>query len=227
LAKKLKAPRILVPPIAGVGSALGFFTAPVAFEVVRSHKVSLRDADFLELEKLFQEMETIGRSVVQKDETKGKIIYERSIDLRFIGQGYEVNVPIPNRDFSQMTKEEVRSLFDETYRVLYGRTYPESPLEFVTFNVRVRLPERAFRLPEIEKKTISSDKAVKGERRAYSPVIHNFIPHTVYDRYSLSPGAAFKGPAIIEERESTTIVGEDASVSVDDHGFLWMNLKEV
>ncbi len=227
LAKKLEAPRILVPPIAGVGSALGFFTAPRAFDLVRSHKVSLKDADFAEIEKLFQDMEVEGAKILQKAGTIEKINYERSIDMRFVGQGAETNIPIPNRDFSRMTREEVRQLFDQRYQTLYGRTYPESPAEFVSFRVRASLPERPLRLPKIEKRIASLKDAIKGQRLAYSPIAKDFIPYNVYDRYSLFPGATFDGPAIIEERESTAIVGEDASVSVDDYGFLWINLKEV
>jgi N-methylhydantoinase A len=68
---------------------------------------------------------------------------------------------------------------------------------------------------------------VKGQRLAYSPIAREFIPYTVYDRYKLFPGDAFQGPAIIEEKESTLIVGEDAHVSTDDYGFLWIDLKEV
>ncbi len=227
LAKKLEAPRILVPPIAGVGSALGFFTAPRAFDLVRSHKVSLKDADFAEIEKLFQDMEVEGAKILQKAGTIENITYERSLDMRFVGQGAETNIPIPNRDFTRMTGEEVRQLFDQRYQTLYGRTYPESPAEFVSFRVRACLPERPLRLPKIEKRIASLKDAIKGQRLAYSPIAKDFIPYNVYDRYSLFPGATFDGPAIIEERESTAIVGEDASVSVDDYGFLWINLKEV
>ena len=227
LAKKLEAPTILVPPIAGVGSALGFFTAPRAFDLVRSHKVGLKNADFAEIEKLFQDMEREGAAILQKSGAIENITCERSVDMRFVGQGAETNVPIPNRDFSQITGEEVRSLFDQRYQTLYGRTYPESPAEFVSFRVRASLPERPLRLPKIEKKVASLKDAIKGQRLAYSPIARDFIPYNVYDRYSLFPGAKFNGPAIIEERESTAIVGEDASVSVDDYGFLWINFKEV
>lgn len=227
LAKKLEAPTILVPPIAGVGSALGFFTAPRAFDLVRSHKVGLKNADFAEIEKLFQDMEREGAAILQKSGAIENITHERSIDMRFVGQGAETNVPIPNRDFSQITGEEVRNLFDQRYQTLYGRTYPESPAEFVSFRVRASLPERPLRLPKIGKKVTSLKDAIKGQRLAYSSIARDFIPYNVYDRYSLFPGAKFSGPAIIEERESTAIVGEDASVSVDDYGFLWINFKEV
>ena len=213
-------------PLAGVGSALGFFTAPIAFEMVRSHKVGLRDADFAEIENLFQEMEAEGANTIQKAGTIENIMYERSIDMRFIGQGFEVNVPVPNGDFSRLTKDDIHGYYDARYEVLYGRTF-DAPLEFVSFRVNARLSERPLQLPKIEKNVASLKDTIKGRRQAYSPIARDFIPYTVYDRYSLFPGATLDGPAIVEEMESTTIVGEDASVSADDYGFLWINLKEV
>ncbi|MHC5036371.1 MAG: hypothetical protein ACYTHM_03585, partial [Planctomycetota bacterium] len=69
--------------------------------------------------------------------------------------------------------------------------------------------------------------AIKGTRQAYADRERDFVPHTVYDRYKLFPGASFHGPAIIEERESTVVVGGGGRVSVDVHGFLWVTLEEV
>lgn len=224
LAKKLGAPRLLVPPNAGVGSALGFFTAPRAFDMVRSHKVALKDADFSEIEKIYQEMETEGARTLQKSGEAEAIRFERSVDARFVGQGSETTIPIPEKRFTDVQKDVVRQRFDETYKKLYGRTYPDSPVEFINFKVRASLPERLLQLPKIAASGTSLNHAVKGKRQAYSGIVKDFIPYTVYDRYRLFPGACFKGPAIIEERESTVVVGEDASVSVDEYGFLWVEL---
>ncbi|MBL7224708.1 MAG: hydantoinase/oxoprolinase family protein [Desulfobacteraceae bacterium] len=226
LAKKLGAPRLLVPPNAGVGSALGFFTAPRAFDMVRSHKVSLNEADFNEIEKIYHEMEIEGAKTLQKSGEAEDIRFERSVDARFVGQGSETTVSIPEKSFTDVNREDVRNRFDETYKRLYGRTYPDSPVEFINFRIRASLPERLLQLPKIDPadEGISLDDAVKGQRKAYSGIVRDFIPYTVYDRYRLFPGARFQGPAIIEERESTVIVGEDASISVDEYGFLWIEL---
>jgi N-methylhydantoinase A/oxoprolinase/acetone carboxylase beta subunit len=226
LAKKLGAPRLIVPPNAGVGSALGFFTAPRAFDLLRSHKVSLADANFDEIEKIFKELEEEATKILKKEATKEEIHFGRSLDMRFVGQGAETNVPLSEKDFIKMKKEEVRRSFDEVYEKLYGRTYPDSEVEFINFKVRASLPERLLQLPKLEKKGESFDKAIKGNRQAYSPIARDFISYTVYDRYKLFPTATFRGPAIIEEKESTVIVGEDTSVSIDDFGFLWIDLKE-
>jgi len=227
LTKKLGAPRLLIPPIAGVGSALGFFTAPRAFDLVRSHKVSLADADFAEIEKLFQELEAEGDKTIQKAGGEQDSIFERSLDMRFVGQGSETNIAIPREDFSLIRREDIRSKFDEAYKSLYGRTYPESEIEFINFRVRASLPERILQLHKIEEgRGRSLQDTIKGQRMAYSPIVKDYISYTVYDRYKLFPGEEFDGPAIIEERESTIVVGEDASVSIDEYGFVWINMKK-
>ncbi|MBW1996539.1 MAG: hydantoinase/oxoprolinase family protein [Deltaproteobacteria bacterium] len=224
LAKKLGAPRIIVPPHAGVGSAMGFFTAPRAFDLVRSHKVPLGRADFSEIEAIFKEMEDEGARTLQYSGPESDIEFQRSLDMRFVGQGAETNVPIPHKNFPAMDRREIRRLFDDVYEKLYGRTYPDSEVEFINFKVRASIPARLLQLPKLDKNAGSLEGAIKGKRDAYSPIARDFIPFTVYDRYRLFPEAGFKGPAIIEERESTVVVGEDASVRVDEYGFLWITL---
>jgi len=227
LTKKLGAPRFIVPPNAGVGSALGFFTAPRAFDLVRSHKVALADADFSEIEEIFKEMEMEGARTLEQAGSVQEIRFERSLDMRFVGQGSETNVSIGSRPFTDYSKDEIRQLFDAIYKKLYGRTYPDSPIEFINFKVRALLPVRLLTLPKLSNKYQDLSSAIKGTRMAYSGIAKDFIPFTVYDRYKLFADAQFNGPAIIEERESTVVVGEDASVRVDDYGFLWVEIKEV
>jgi N-methylhydantoinase A/oxoprolinase/acetone carboxylase beta subunit len=225
LARKLGAPRLLVPPNAGVGSALGFFTAPRAFDLVRSHKVGLDAADFGALEDIFRSLESDGARTLERSGAHEDIAFERSLDVRFVGQGSETNIEIPERDLRDVARETVRARFDAVYEKLYGRTYPESPVELVNFRVRARLPDRPLQLPRPARRTVALERAIKGLRPAYSGLSKGFIAHTVYDRYGLAPGARFPGPAIVEEKESTVVVGEDASASVDEHGFLWIELE--
>ena len=132
---------------------------------------------------------------------------------------------MPERDFTGLDPAQLRKRFDDVYRRLYGRTYAESPVEFVNFCVRASLPVQLLSLPRLaDAPGRRSGDAVKGERRAYSGTSRAFLPYTVYDRYKLFRGATFAGPAIVEERESTVIIGEDAKASVDEYGFLWIDL---
>ena len=224
LAKKIGAPRILVPPLAGVGSALGFFTAPVAFDLSRSHRVSLEDADFKQIELLFNELEKEGAAVLQETGKNQKIIVERTLMMRFVGQGAETDLAIENKSFDRWKKEQIRKLFDDVYQKLYGRTYAETPVEFVTFKVRASLPQRPFQIPPLKNTGKTIADCIKGKRQAFSMIKKEYIPFTVYDRFKLFPGATLSGPAIIEEKESTIVMGEDARASVDEYGFVWIDL---
>jgi N-methylhydantoinase A/oxoprolinase/acetone carboxylase beta subunit len=225
LAKKIGAPRIMVPPLAGVGSALGFFTAPVAFDLTRSHRETLDDADFKKIELLFEALEKEGAAILLEADKDQKVIFERTLMMRFVGQGAETDLAIDNRRFDQWEKGEIRALFDTVYQKLYGRTYPETPVEFVTFKVRASLPERPFRIPSLKNTGTSIEECLKGERQAFSLIKKAYISHKVFDRFKLFAGVELNGPAIIEEKESTIIVGEDATASVDEYGFVWINLN--
>ncbi|HXX83186.1 MAG TPA: hydantoinase/oxoprolinase family protein [Casimicrobiaceae bacterium] len=225
LARKLGTPRLVVPPNAGVGSALGFFTAPRAFDLVRSHKVPFATADFARLEALFRELEGEGERTLRKAGAEGAIEFSRSVEARFIGQGSETSLKPPPGDFGKVDPAELRKRFDETYTRLYGRTYPESPVEFVNFCVRASLPVKLLALPKLAVRGRLED-AVKCSRKAYSRAAQDFVPHAVYDRYKLPPGAVIAGPAIVEERESTVILGDGGEARVDEYGFLWISLSE-
>lgn len=226
LAKKIGAPRILVPPLAGVGSALGFFTAPVAFDLSRSHREPMDTADFEEIEALFAALEQDGENVLKSSGKEAEILYQRVLSMRFVGQGAETDLPVERKPFFEFSKEEIRRRFDDSYKKLYGRTYPETPVEFVTFKVRAQIPQRPFRIPKRTKEKRDLSECIKGTRNAFSVNRREFIPFTVYDRMRLFPGAAFRGPAVIEEKESTIIIGEDARAAVDDYGFVWIDLDK-
>ncbi len=225
LAKKLGAPRLIIPPNAGVGSAMGFFTAPRAFDLVRSHKVSLNEADFDEIESLFKSMEAEGQKTIITSGGDEKVTFNRSIDVRFVGQGSETNIEVPSTEFTRIKREDIRLWYDTIYEKLFGRTYPDSPVEFINFKVRASLPARLLTLQERDFSHNTLGGARKGSRPAYSEIAGDFVQYTVYDRYLLPADVSFQGPAIIEERESTVIVGEDASVFMDRYGFLWVNLE--
>ena len=182
-------------------------------------------ADFGKLEALFRELESEGERTLRRAGAEGPIGFARSVEARFIGQGSETSLAVAGRDFGALDAGELRRRFDEAYARLYGRTYPQSPVEFVNFCVRASLPVQPLVLPRISHKGRTED-AVKGERKAYSATARDFIPHAVYDRYKLAAGAELQGPAIVEERESTVIVGEGARCRVDEFGFLWITLPK-
>ncbi|MHB8205639.1 MAG: hydantoinase/oxoprolinase family protein, partial [Desulfomonilaceae bacterium] len=226
LARKIGAPRIIVPPLAGVGSALGFFTAPVAFDLIRSHRVGLDEADFNTIERLFKDLEKESSAILKQSGEVDGIIFARSIDMRFVGQGAETNLPVANKAFNEWKVYEIRSLFDQAYKRLYGRTYPDTRVELISFRVRASLPQPPFQIPRLVSSGGSLQNCIKGKREAFSLIHRKFIPFTVVDRLKLFPGATINGPAIIEERESTIVVGEDANAKIDEYGFVWITFSK-
>lgn len=226
LAKKIGAGTILVPPLAGVGSALGFFTAPVAFDLSRSHRVTLNDADFGDIKALFKDLETEGAAILADAAKDKKIIFERTLLMRFVGQGAETDLVIDPKPFDQWVKRDIRELFDTEYKRLYGRTYPDTPVEFVTFKLRASLPKAPFKIPKLDTAQTDRERCIKGERMAFSVIEKDYRPFTVYDRPKLPPNFEIRGPAIIEERESTIVMGEDARARVDESGFVRIHIGE-
>ena len=193
--------------------------------MTRSHRVSLNDADFNEIERLFSELEDEGSAILQQAGKNANIKFERTLMMRFIGQGAETDLAIESKPFIQWEKAQIRELFDEAYKKLYGRTYPETPVEFVTFKVRASLPQREFRIPRLGQAAGKMADCIKGKRPAFSLLSKAYIPFAVYDRLKLFAGAVLDGPAIIEEKESTIVIGEDAKASVDEYGFVWIDLN--
>jgi len=191
-----------------------------ARQLAAAHQAKLAALN-AELEAGFRELETDGERTLRKAGAEGPIGFSRSVEARFIGQGSETSLPVPEGDFGTLDQALLRRRFDENYARLYGRTYPESPVEFVNFCVRASLPVKLLALPRLAHKGRTAD-AVKGERSAFCGRAREFLPHTVYDRYRLAPDAQTVGPAIFEERESTVIVGAGARVRVDEFGFLWI-----
>ena len=225
LAKKIGASRVLVPPLAGVGSALGFFTAPVAFDMSRSHRVVVETANFMEIETLFNDLERESAKVLESSQKGGEILYTRTLLMRFVGQGAEIDLVIENKDFNGFSKDDIKVMFHEEYKRLYGRTSVDSPIEFVTFKVRASLPKKPFSISKLTTENTDIQNCIKGQRQAFSVIKRAYIPFTVYDRSKLFADARFEGPAIIEERESTIVIGEDGVARVDEFGFIWIDIK--
>ena len=225
LAKKIGASRVLVPPLAGVGSALGFFTAPVAFDMSRSHRVVVETANFMEIETLFNDLERESAKVLESSQKGGEILYTRTLLMRFVGQGAEIDLVIENKDFNGFSKDDIKVMFHEEYKRLYGRTSVDSPIEFVTFKVRASLPKKPFSISKLTTENTDIKNCIKGQRQAFSVIKRAYIPFTVYDRSKLFADARFEGPAIIEERESTIVIGEDGVARVDEFGFIWIDIK--
>ena len=210
VARALGAPTLIAPFGAGVMSTVGFLVAPLAFDFVRSWPTPLDTLDWDRAEGLLHEMEGEGVDVlVSSGVAPDQITHTREADMRYAGQGHEIRVAWPaTRDASI-----VRGAFEAEYERLYGRLGPEGvALETISWRVQSSGPRPIVALAVAGE----SGPALKGERQAWHPELGGLTATPVYDRYRLAPGARIEGPAIVEERESTLVIGPGGTGVVDD-----------
>jgi len=168
-------------------------------------------------------MEGEGRRVLARAGLSAEEVdVRRTADMRLYGQAHQISVPIPAGSLVEVAESAVADAFESAYRALYGRTAPGVAVEAISWRVTVSGPLPSLGLRPVV--TTAAD-AIKGRREVYFPEA-GFVSTPVYDRYALAPGAAFDGPAVIEERESTAIVGPGGRVSVDERASLSITLPD-
>ncbi len=227
IAKALGSPALIAPFGAGVMSAIGFLTAPLAFDFVRSWPGRLDAIDWQKANALLGEMESEGSALLeQSGVSPAQIWHQRVADIRYVGQGHEIQVPFPGGRLDSESIPGIVRSFEETYRRLYERLSESVPLEIINWRVISSSPAPQVRLRAtgVEQATTSTTR--KGTRRAYFPELGGYVDTPVYDRYGLSPGTGFDGPAIVEERESTVIVGPDCRFCIDEQLNLIVELED-
>jgi N-methylhydantoinase A len=216
LAKLLKLKRVISPLGAGVTSALGFLVAAPAIDYVRSYVSRLDNIDWAHLNRLFDDMERDARALlVEAGANPDEITLRRQADMRHVGQGFEIGVEVPAGRLGPDSLEAMKTLFLDTYQQLFDRRIPEVPIEALTWRLGATGPVPNVQLNFAGQGTATHDP-VKGTRPVWFPET-GFAPCKVYDRYALTAGMTFAGPAVIEERESTTVAGPDARITVDKY----------
>jgi len=218
LADKLGVDTIVVPTEAGVGSAIGFLRAPVAYEVVRSRNMRLRDFDADTANEIIKEMSTEALSVVRSGAPDARLEETRGAYMRYVGQGHEIFVSFPVRAFRPGDREVVQRAFDDEYSRLYRRVIPEAEVEVLTWALTIS--------------TVAEHPRPVGTpdpRPAPAPVDHLPVPdletgeeHEVplYWRPDLEPGAVIAGPAIVAEDETSTYVTRRFGIRVAANRYL-------
>ncbi|WP_410670548.1 hydantoinase/oxoprolinase family protein [Amycolatopsis sp. cmx-4-68] len=213
VARALGAPSVVAPPAAGVLSAAGFLTAPLAFDFVRSARAAVHDLAREQVDALFAEMEAEGEALLAKSGV-AEVTHRRIAEMRYAGQGYEIRVPVRVGSWPDTLVDE----FTRTYRALYRRSGPEVGVEVLNWRVVSSgpTPDVTLRLAA----QASPGDARKGTRKAYFPSTGGFVDTAVFDRYRLAPGVRIDGPAIVEERESTVVVPPGAHCVVREDAAL-------
>jgi N-methylhydantoinase A len=218
LAEKVGVATIIVPKGAGVGSAIGFLRAPVAYEITKSAVVSLEDFDAGRVNELLATMTADARAVVQPALGKAKATVQIIADCRYVGQGHEIRVPVPVKKLAKADGSKLKAEFERLYEQVYGLRIPNQEAEAITWSVTVS--SEAVKPKRAAKAAVQAAPKPKSKRTIYDPALGRQVQAPVYWRFDMKPGARIKGPAIIAEDETSTIVGANFKASVNSLGYI-------
>jgi len=224
VARKLGIREVVVPAASGAASALGFLAAPISYELARSYPMRIAEPNFDAVDTMLTEMEAEGRARLAEAGAESGITIQRKADMRLRGQMHEISVPLPDRSLSATNLPGVIDAFSAEYQRRYTHLYDGAEIEVLNWHVvcagpSVHLSTRLASGGDV-------GPALKGHRSAWVPERGVVAEVPVYDRYALAPGTEIQGPAIIEEREATTIVPDACGVTVDDELNLRLILAE-
>jgi len=223
LAQALGIPRVILPAAAGVTAAIGLLAAEVKFDVARTYVRRLDALDPVALSAMFDEMAAQATAVVRESAvTTGTVTVVRSVDARYVGQGYELTVPVPAGALDAAALARLRAAFDEIYAARYGYANAGEPVETVTW--KLSAVGAAPRVTLAKADAQQRDAPLKARRRAWFPETGGWTDCPVYDRYALAPGAQLTGPVIVEERESTSVLPPGATAAVDEYANLLVSV---
>ena len=216
VARKLRMRSVICPLGAGVASAFGFLASPMSFEFVQASVAALDDLDAATLADMFGGLEARGRELLSSAGVDPASFGVRILaSMRYQGQGYEVDVPMPEGALDAGLQPKLKAAFEKAYGDLYGRIEAGMPVEVVSWRLIVASPYPDLKPQAADVQGGDIADALKGTRRIYDGEARDFVEAPVYDRYKLTEGMTADGPAIVEERESTLVVPAHSTIRID------------
>ena len=211
LARGLAISRVIIPPFPGNFCAFGALCADVRFDFVRSYLRKLNEIDIETFSKMNRELQAEANESLDEVDFGSNRFLQRTADLRYVGQNYEINIPIPGETFTEETFVLIVQNFNDEHRRRYGHRKTDEPIEFVSLRVA------AFGVthkPTFPHSPDGAKPSPKG-KRLLTTSEYGQVDVEFYERSDLPGGWSHRGPFIIEEPDSTILIGLDDVCSVD------------
>ena len=222
VARELNIPIVVIPQSPGHFSAYGMLMADLKRDFVRTWFKPVKNLDFIELEKIFQSMEAEGIKTVSRDLVdKKRILCKRAADMRYVGQEHPVSVDLPDSLFSSQSHSEFKKLLDQVHMHSYGFNAPDEPAEIVSLQSSVQGQLEKPIIKKITKRRSNQYSLMpQGHRPVFFDDLGKFVRTPVFSRDQLKCEDRIKGPAVIEEYASSTLVLPGDRLEVGKHGEL-------
>lgn len=224
LGEKLGIQKVLIPPSAGVGSAVGFLKAPFGYEVIRSAFMRVDAISADEINTIFDEISAETVTFLEQGVDNGKVHWERRAFMRYVGQGWEIPVDLPARKYDDSDRELIKRLFDEAYARFFGRTVASQPVEIVSLTVKA-----SSELPPVAKVPLASttnDVNSADIRPLFDALRGEVVQAQIHKRTELNIGDRVIGPAIIVEAETSTVVTSSYAATVQADRSLLLEMRK-
>jgi len=224
LCEKLGIDRCLIPQGAGVGSAIGFLKAPFAYEALASCVMPLSQLDTARLNTLLDGLRQTADGFVQAG-SQGKIRRVITAYMRYAGQGWEIPVTLPDRKFTSADTAWFETVFQDTYAHFFGRAVQGLEIEFVTLAVNTLAEEAQVQLCAL-REDAETTWAGHTTRPVFDPTTGALQSSHIGDRHALQAGMRISGPAVIVERETSTVITTMFDAIVQGDGSILLTRKE-
>ena len=223
LAQELKIPRVLIPAAPGVHAAMGLLVSDLKRDYVQTHFADLQEVEVGEIERRFQSMEAVAQHEFESQGIPSeRIVHERAIDLRYSIQKYELPVPVERGALAADAKIVWRKAFDATHEKHFGSRAEDQKVEVVNYRLTTKVIVPKPAITEAKLGSANSEGAIKARRKAY---FDGWRDTPNYDRTGLVPGNRLRGPAIIEQMDSTTVVHPGQEAAVDRFGNILIEIN--
>lgn len=219
---------VIVPPYPGINSAIGLLTTDLKYDAIATQFTLSTDPDLTRLNEDLERLEDEVRVQLRSDGIPDEdVVVERGADCRYVGQGYELRVALPE---GRIDEDGARKIWDRMHglhRSEYGHAFPENPIELV--NVRIT---GIGRTPKIGSVPLSGERGLAEARLKEQEVYFwqdgslKALPTTFYDRGRLPVGEAFEGPAIVMQPDTTTVLPPGTRSTLEENGNLLVEVGE-
>lgn len=226
IAKELEIPWTIVPPYPGVTSAYGLVVTDLIHDYVQTFLMNMKRLELHQMNEAYERLEWCGNEDLSKDGIRPENRkFNRSADMRYLGQVYTLNVEASGGELNDQDVEKMVRRFNDSHESIYGFKVEGEPIEIVNLRVKAIGIIRKLKPKKNEEKKIRLNNPLKGKRKAYF-LKNEFMDTSVYDREKLLPGDVIRGPAIIEQIDSTIVIPLDFIGTVDGYFNVIMGKKE-